>query len=71
MTYSHMGKPTLPSALSRFTSEFGMESGGANSLLSPGNWLFAISKPKTVRDKSNAKGLFNDFIMTPKHFGVI
>jgi len=39
--------------------------------LSPGNWLFAISKLKTVRDKSNAKGLVNDFIMTPKHFGVI
>ena len=34
MTYSHMGTPTLPSALLRFTSEFGMGSGGATVLLS-------------------------------------
>ena len=30
------GNPTLPSAMHRFTSEFGMESGGSNALLSPG-----------------------------------
>ena len=36
MTYSHMGTPTLPSAMNRFTSEFGMGSGGSDSLLSPG-----------------------------------
>ena len=36
MTYSHMGTPTLPSAMHRFTSEFGMESGGTSTLLSPG-----------------------------------
>ena len=29
------GNPTLPSALSGFTSEFGMDSGGTTSLLSP------------------------------------
>ena len=34
MSYSHMGTPTLPSALLRFTSEFEMESGGATALLS-------------------------------------
>ncbi len=34
MTYSHMGTPTLPSALLRFTSEFGMGSGGSKVLLS-------------------------------------
>ncbi len=34
MTYSHMGTPTLPSALLCFTSEFGMGSGGATALLS-------------------------------------
>ena len=34
MTYSHMGTPTLPSALLRFTSEFGMGSGGTTVLLS-------------------------------------
>jgi hypothetical protein len=39
MTYSHMGTPTLPSALNRFTSEFGMGSGGSNSLWSSGKTL--------------------------------
>ncbi len=34
MSYSHMGTPTLPSALTRFTSEFGMGSGGTMLLLS-------------------------------------
>mgnify|MGYP000036743172 CR=1 FL=1 len=34
MSYSHMGTPTLPSALLRFTTEFGMESGGTTALLS-------------------------------------
>ena len=32
-----MGTPTLPSALRRFTSEFGMGSGGSILLLSPSN----------------------------------
>ena len=36
MTYSRMGAPTLPSALSGFTSEFGMGSGGSHSLWSSG-----------------------------------
>ena len=36
MTYSRMGNPTLPSALSGFTAEFGMGSGGAHSLWSSG-----------------------------------
>ena len=34
MSYSHMGTPTLPSALTHFTTEFGMGSGGTMSLLS-------------------------------------
>ena len=34
MSYSHMGPPTLPSALLRFTAEFGMGSGGTTVLLS-------------------------------------
>ncbi len=34
MSYSHMGTPTLPSALLRFTSEFGKGSGGTTVLLS-------------------------------------
>ena len=36
MSYSHMGTPTLPSALSSFTSEFDMGSGGTYSLRSSG-----------------------------------
>ena len=35
MTYFHMGEPTLSSAQFRFTSEFGMGSGGSRTLLSP------------------------------------
>ena len=34
MSYSHMGTPTLPSAQLRFTSEFGMGSGGTTALWS-------------------------------------
>ena len=36
MFYFHMGEPTLSSTLFRFTSEFGMESGGAKTLWSSG-----------------------------------
>ena len=36
VSYFHMGTPTLSSALSGFTSEFGMGSGGSRSLLPPG-----------------------------------
>ena len=36
MTYSHMANATLPSVMCRFTSEFGMGSGGTNSLWPPG-----------------------------------
>ena len=39
MSYSHMGTPTLPSAMLHFTSEFEMGSGGSIALLSPENWL--------------------------------
>ena len=35
VTYSRMGAPTLPSALTRFTSEFEMESGGSTLPLPP------------------------------------
>ena len=36
MTYSRMGDATLPSAMQRFTSEFGKGSGGSTALLSSG-----------------------------------
>ncbi len=38
MSYFHMGNPTLSSALFRFTTEFGMESGGSKTL-----WLPSIN----------------------------
>ena len=34
------GDPTLPSALRRFTSEFGMGSGGTTALRPPGKFCF-------------------------------
>jgi hypothetical protein len=37
------GDPTLPSALSVFTSEFEMESGGSHSLLPPGKLFIALA----------------------------
>ena len=36
VTYFRMGTPTLSSAMTRFTSEFGMGSGGSMSLWPPG-----------------------------------
>src|SRR6056297_3508655 len=36
VTYSHTANAALPSALLRFTSEFGMGSGGSTVLLPPG-----------------------------------
>lgn len=37
MTYFTWGNPTLPSAMHRFTAEFGMGSGGSNALWSSRN----------------------------------
>ena len=39
MSYSRMANATLPSALPRFTSEFGMGSGGSTALWPPGKFL--------------------------------
>ncbi len=36
VSYSHMANATLPSALQRFTSVFGMDTGGSTALLPPG-----------------------------------
>ncbi len=36
------GDPTLPSALRRFTSEFGMGSGGTTALLPPGKFFVLV-----------------------------
>ena len=47
MSYSHMGTPTLPSAMPHFTAEFEMGSGGSMALLSPENWLLIDGVYKT------------------------
>ena len=48
VTYFHMGTPTLSSALSGFTSEFEMGSGGSRSLLPPGKLLeLAVTQQQT------------------------
>src|SRR5471030_2481538 len=44
------GDPTLPSALRRFTSEFGMGSGGTTALVPPGKFCFI--RTATHRDFS-------------------
>src|SRR5699024_10393411 len=48
---------TLPSARARFTSEFGMESGGSTQLLSPGRgWRVAVqSRRNNPRDRSRSR----------------
>ncbi len=49
------GDPTLPSALRRFTSEFGMGSGGTTALKPPGKFCYLyqaenrLSSPKQLR----------------------
>ncbi len=40
------GDPTLPSALRRFTSEFGMGSGGTTALLPPGKFCLICIRLK-------------------------
>ncbi len=39
VSYSRMANATLPSALPRFTSEFGMGSGGSTALWPPGKFF--------------------------------
>ena len=42
VNYSRMASATLPSSRLRFTSEFGMESGGSTALLPPGKNCFYV-----------------------------
>ena len=53
------GDPTLPSALSSFTSEFGMGSGGSYSLLPPG-------KPVEERSDETVPSLSRDLYLTKR-----
>ncbi len=43
MSYFHMANATLSSALFRFTTEFGMGSGGYKTLLSPSKFGLLIA----------------------------
>ena len=52
VTYSHTANAALPSALARFTSEFGMESGGSTSLLPPGKGCEAANRLPRLFGKS-------------------
>ena len=61
MSYSHMGTPTLPSALLHFTSEFGMGSGGSTALLSLDKNFFVNSQ----RELTNLRNLiYLQFLFT-------
>lgn len=53
VSYFRMGNPKLSSALSSFTSEFGMVSGGAYLLWSPGKSVGLTSN--SVNAKHNLK----------------
>jgi hypothetical protein len=54
-----MGTPTLPSALLRFTSEFGMGSGGATVLLSLDKKVTILKAVARQSDKYKSVFLFN------------
>ena len=57
VSYSRMANATLPSALQRFTSEFGMGSGGSTALLPPGKFL--IQKADVNNDLALVVGRYH------------
>ena len=69
MTYSHMGTPTLPSAQLRFTSEFGMDSGGTTMLWSLDKFV-KLEKTSNVR-LMDINTLPLHATRTPKYLGVV
>jgi hypothetical protein len=52
VSYSHMANATLPSALQRFTSVFGMGTGGSIALLPPGIFGSLTANLLPVSNKS-------------------
>src|SRR5471032_204757 len=50
------GDPTLPSALRRFTTEFGMGSGGTTALVPPGKFCLPNSATLTGADTQSRTG---------------
>ena len=65
MSYFHMAAATLSSALSVFTSEFGMDSGGTHLLLSPGKLVTLLC---VVSYNTHALyNLVNNVLMLPQY----
>ena len=58
------GDPTLPSALRRFTSEFGMGSGGTTALSPPGKFCFTSPSYDALVNLYQAENLLSN---PPKH----
>ena len=67
VTYSHTGTPALPSAIHRFTAEFGMGSGGSNALLPPGK-LLGTRVSSTPRNWGSVNSLCLTKILLTKSF---
>ena len=59
------GDPTLPSALRRFTSEFGMGSGGTTALVPPGKFC-ALTAQRAIRYLNQA-----EYRVSKNTFGVV
>ncbi len=57
------GDPTLPSALRRFTSEFGMGSGGTTALLPPDKFFFKC-RTLTVLSGADTQSRTGDLTLT-------
>ena len=51
------GDPTLPSALRRFTSEFGMGSGGTTALKPPGKFCYLYQAENLLSIRQNIFGV--------------
>ena len=68
---SHGESPALPSALSGFTSEFGMGSGGSRSLWPPGKLVAAASSDATANTESVQAGMLPTMTAVSDRLGVI
>ncbi len=58
------GDPTLPSALRRFTSEFGMGSGGTTALLPPGKFFYSICRTLFKTSGADTQSRTGDLTLT-------
>ena len=59
------GDPTLPSALRRFTSEFGMGSGGTTALLPPCKFCFIPTASLSCRHQNQSRNFAENLSKTP------